>query len=119
MFARNGLTEQIVSDNGLTSDEFKMFMKKNDITHQQLAWLTDMSRHSKNLSKLWKKCHLCLAQGGQFLLCLQNFSQSTTNQTSALLMLNRYLRSRIDLLKPNLQRDVHVKQFSQVPNKDP
>lgn len=43
---------------------------------------------------------------------------STTNKTPTLLMLNRNLRSQTDL-KPNMQREVHDKQFSHVPNNYP
>ncbi|KAM4544068.1 vascular cell adhesion protein 1-like [Fundulus diaphanus] len=47
-----------------------------------------------------------------FLLVYRNSVHATTNQTPAMLFMNRRLRSRIDLLKPNLGRDVQNKQFS-------
>ena len=46
-----------------------------------------------------------------FLFVYLNSVHSTTNQTPAMLFLNRPLRSRIDLLKPNLRREVQNKQF--------
>lgn len=52
-----------------------------------------------------------------FLFVYRNSVHSTTNQTPAMLFLGRMLRSHIDLLKPNLRKEVQNKQFSQLAGK--
>lgn len=50
-------------------------------------------------------------------LIYRNSVHATTNQTPAMLFMNRSLRSCIDLLKLNLQSQVQNKQFSHLPTK--
>ena len=42
-----------------------------------------------------------------FLLSYRNIVHSTTNETPAKLFLGRNLRTRLDLLKPDVKRDSH------------
>jgi hypothetical protein len=46
-----------------------------------------------------------------FLLAYRNASHATTGESTAKLFLDRTLPSRLDLLKPNSERDVKSKQF--------
>ncbi|KAJ8361913.1 hypothetical protein AAFF_G00412390 [Aldrovandia affinis] len=48
-----------------------------------------------------------------FLFAYRNATHATTNQTPAMLFLGRGLRSRLDLLKPNLRRTVQDRQLKQ------
>lgn len=48
-----------------------------------------------------------------FLFAYRNATHVTTNLTPAMLFLGRPLRSRLDLLKPNLRRTVHDRQMKQ------
>ncbi len=46
-----------------------------------------------------------------FLFIYRNATHSTTGQTPAMMFLKKNLRSRLDLIKPNVRRDVENKQF--------
>ena len=46
-----------------------------------------------------------------FLLQYHNAVQATTNESPAKLLLERHLRSRLDLIKPNTRDTVEKKQF--------
>ena len=48
------------------------------------------------------------------LFAYRNAPHTVTGQPPAVLMFNRRLRSKIDLLKPNLRRDVEDRQYQQV-----
>lgn len=100
IFARNGLPEQIVSDNApqYTSEEFQDFMKKNGIKHFKSAphhpatnglaerFVQTFKKSIKAMTKedisLQHKIH-------NFLLVYRNSVHATTNQTPAMLFMNR------------------------------
>lgn len=123
IFSRNGLPEQIVSDNGpqFTSDEFQLFVKQNGIKHFRSAPYHPATnglaerfvQTFKKSIKAMKKENISLQHKiDNFLLAYRNSVHATTNQTPAMLFMHRPLRSRIDLLKPNLRGEVQNKQFS-------
>ncbi|CAL9690514.1 unnamed protein product [Knipowitschia caucasica] len=123
IFSRNGLPEQIVSDNGpqYTSEEFNLFMKKNGIKHFRSAPHHPATNGlAERFVQTFKKSLKAMANEDislqhkvdNFLLVYRNSVHATTNQTPAMLFMNRRLRSCIDLLKPNLRREVQNKQFS-------
>ncbi|KAI2646044.1 hypothetical protein H4Q32_028458 [Labeo rohita] len=100
LFARTGVPEQLVSDNGpqFVSAEFQVFLKNNGIKH-----VTSAPYHPATNG---------LAE--RFVQSLKNaLPHATTNRTPAMLFLGRPLRSRLDLLKPNLKRTVQDKQLKQ------
>ncbi|XP_062865163.1 uncharacterized protein K02A2.6-like [Trichomycterus rosablanca] len=127
IFSRNGLPEQIVSDNGpqFISEEFKLFMKKNGIKHFKSAphhpatngLAERFVQTFKRSIKAMEKENISLQHKvDNFLFVYRNAVHSTTNQAPAMLFIKRTLRSRIDLLKPNLRREVQNKQFSMLPS---
>ncbi|XP_030621125.1 uncharacterized protein K02A2.6-like [Chanos chanos] len=128
IFSRNGVPELIVSDNGsqYTSEEFSLFMKKNGIKHFKSAphhpatnGLAErfVQTFKKSIKAMEKEDISLQHKVDNFLFAYRNSVHATTNQTPAMLFMNRNLRSRIDLLKPDLRREVHNKQFSYVPIK--
>ena len=54
-----------------------------------------------------------------FLLSYRSTSNSTTGRTPCELMLKRPIRTVLDLLKPNIERNVLNKQATQKENHDP
>ena len=123
IFSRNGIPEHIVSDNGpqFTSDEFTLFMKMNGIKHFKSAphhpatnGLAErfVQTFKKSIKAMAKETVTLQHKVDNFLFVYRNSVHSTTNQTPAMLFMNRPLRSRIDLLKPNLRREVQNKQFN-------
>lgn len=127
LFARFGLPQQVVSDNGppFTSGEFKKFLKSNGIKqtlsppfHPATNGLAENS--VKNVKKRIKlalmnqeNVHLALSK---FLLAYRNSVHFTTNETPAKLMFNRPLRTKLDLIRPNIQSYVSDKQSKQIVN---
>ncbi len=124
IFSRNGIPDQIVSDNGpqFISEEFKKFTQANGIKHTFSApykpstnGLAERFVQSfKNSLKSEKKELTVQHKLANFLLAYRNTPHSTTGETPALLMHGRRLRSRLDLLKPDIQRKVQAKQASQM-----
>ncbi|MCG8113098.1 MAG: RNase H-like domain-containing protein [Candidatus Thiodiazotropha taylori] len=122
IFARFGVVKQIVSDNGptFTSELFQTFVKNNGIIHKtSVPWhpatqgLVErfvqtfklaMKSASADSSSLNQKI-------GSFLLAYRNAPHATTNESPAKLFLGRNLRSRLDLIKPNVRDTVEKKQF--------
>lgn len=125
LFARAGLPQQLVSDNGsqFTSEEFQLFMKGNGIKH-----ITTVPFHPatnglperfvqtfKQFMKAMANTKLSLSEKlANFLLSYRNTEHSTRGETPSVLFMGRSLRSRLDLLKPDLHRDVSKKQSSQI-----
>jgi len=121
LFATHGLPEQLVSDNGpqFIADEFGVFMRNNGVKHiksgpyhpatnglaerfvqtfkQALrAALTE----KKSIS--WKLAN--------FLLAYRSTPHALTGETPAVLLMGRNIRTRLDILKPNLRKRVEDKQ---------
>ncbi|KAJ8377451.1 hypothetical protein AAFF_G00260090 [Aldrovandia affinis] len=124
LFARTGIPEQLVSDNGpqFTANEFQVFLKRNGVRH-----ITSAPYHPAT-NGLAERFVQTLKQGlramadehsplnqklANFLFAYRNATHATTNQTPAMLFLGRGLRSRLDLLKPNLRRTVQDRQRKQ------
>ena len=124
IFAQYGLPSQIVSDNGpqFTSDDFKQFMRSNGIKHI----LTSPYHPSSNgaIEKLVRTFKQSMKAGSSdkyplqhrlqnFLLLYRSTPRATTNEPPAVLFLGRNLQTRLDLVKPNLEESVIVKQSMQ------
>ena len=121
IFSRFGLPETLVSDNGpqFSSEEFKSFCQANGTvfttlslpytTHHQMGWRNGQFRHlNKALRNLRKEqwnsdfADYCLTT---YLLPIVR----STGKSPAELMLGRQPRSRLDLLKPDLEKTVRNK----------
>ncbi|XP_062916811.1 palmitoyltransferase ZDHHC9 isoform X1 [Mobula hypostoma] len=117
MFARNGIPEQICTDNGrqFVSEEFQSFVKNNGIKHFASApYHPSTTGSAEGFVQTFKKAIKAMDSENRplqhkidnFLLAYHNAVHATTNQTPAMMFLNRNLRSRMDLLKPDVWRDV-------------
>ncbi|XP_061152316.1 uncharacterized protein K02A2.6-like [Syngnathus typhle] len=123
LFARTGYPLQLVSDNGtqFTSEEFQIFLKSNGIKH-----LTSAPHHPatnglaerfvqtfKQSMKASRREEVPLQQKiANFLLAYRNTPHTTTGQSPAMLFMGRNLRSRLDLLKPDIREHVSNRQCS-------
>ncbi|KAK3098183.1 hypothetical protein FSP39_016945 [Pinctada imbricata] len=117
IFSRNGIPEQIVSDNGpqFTSAEFGQFMKNNAIRHYKSApyhpatnglaerFVQTFERSIKSMKHDSMSLNKKIAN---FLLQYRNTPHTTTNESPAKLFVGRQLRSRLDLIRPNIQGKV-------------
>ena len=114
LFARYGLPEQVVSDNGpqFTSDEFKGFCKSNGIRHITSAPYHPstngaIERAVQTMKKSLKSTVIELGtvqtKLSRFLMSYRTTPYTTTAETPVELFLKRSIQTRLDLLKPNLE----------------
>ena len=124
LFARFGIPEQIVSDNGtqFVSEEFQAFVRSNGIRH-----LTSAPYHpvinglAERAVQTFKQALRSMHQSSKpvkeklakFLIAYRNTPHSTTGVSPVQLLLGRPLRTRLDLVKPNLNRKMVNKQHQQ------
>ena len=124
VFAIHGLPEQIVSDNGaqFISDDFNHFMKQNGIKHLRSApYHPATNGLAERFIQTFKKAMRAgIKENGQLKQCLENFLLSyrttphaTTKEAPCRLMMGRALRTRLDLLRPNVESQVLKQQASQ------
>ena len=129
LFATYRLPEHLVSDNGpqFTSTEFAQFMKANCIKHircspyhpssngcaERFVQTFKRAVSSESLRNLLKDQQLM-----SFLLTYRTSVHSTTGLPPCKLFLNRELRTRLDLLFPNVRRRVEEKQENQMKHHD-
>ena len=123
IFSRNGLPQQIVSDNGpqFISKEFCDFENNNGITHIFSApyhaasnglaeRFVETLKHSLSaLSETFPRVSQRLTT---FLLAYRNAPHATTQEAPDKLMHGSLLRTRLDLLKPDLRKKVQENQTS-------
>ena len=128
LFSRNGLPEVLVSDNGpqFMSNEFDTFMKGNRVKHIRSApfhpatnglaeRFVQTFKHSMKFSvETISMQHRLDA----FLLMSRNTPHSTTKESLAMLFMRHKLRSRLDLLKPNVASQVEKVQETQCAHRD-
>ena len=111
IFARFGIPDQIVSDNGsqFTSNEFEQFLKSNRIHHIKSApyhpatnGLAERFVQTFKLAMKSAKASETTLNGNleTFLMAYRNAPHSTTAASPASLLLGRPLRTRLDLLNP-------------------
>ena len=129
LFARYGLPEQVVSDNGpqFTSDEFAQFLKLNGVKHIRSAPYHPASNGQveRFIQTLKRALKLSESSGQSFSRHLSQFlfeyrasPHATTNRPPSQLFLGRPLRTQSDLLRPNVNSDVLSKQATQKLNFD-
>ena len=125
MFAKFGLPDQIVSDNGsqFCSDEFQSFLKVNGIRHIRSApyhpstnglaerFVQSFKLAMKSAKASETTIHECLAR---YLIAYRNAAHNTTQASPASLMFGRPLRTRLDLINPTCSRGVLNSQSDQI-----
>ena len=128
MFAAYGLPEQLVSDNGpqFTSTEFAEFMKKNGIKHIRCSPYPPSSNGAaerfvqtfKQSMKASKQDGRCIAHRLEnfLLIYYRTTPHATTNSAPAALFLGRDIRTRCDLLKPDLEGIYCLQEASRTSN---
>ncbi|XP_046572027.1 uncharacterized protein K02A2.6-like [Haliotis rubra] len=119
MFARHGIPDNIVTDNGpqFISEEMSSFTKKNGIKHTLSAPYHPASnglaerfvQSFKNSLKAEKKTITVEQKLANFLLAYRN-TPHATGETPAILKCGRRLKTRLDLVKPNLRKTVQERQ---------
>ena len=124
LFARYGLPEQLVSDNGsqFTSKEFEQFARANGIRHIRSApyhpasngqverFIRTMKRSLRASEKEGRSLHHKLAE---FLFTYRSTAHATTNVTPSELFLGRQLRTRFDFLRKHPKEVVRTSQAEQ------
>lgn len=127
MFATHGIPELIVSDNGtpFTSQEFRAFTQSNGIRHNTSAPYHPATNGLAERAVQTVKNFLRKTTEGsledrlsRFLFLYHITPHSTTGSSPAELLLGRQPRSRLDLLRPDLQSKVQQQQERQKANKD-
>ena len=120
----HGLPVQLVSDNSaqFVCDEFSHFMKQNGIKHLRIApyhpatnGLAEHFIHTfKRAMKAGMKEKVQLKQHLEnFLLTYRTTVHATTKETPCRLMMGRFLCTRLDFLRPNLDSKVLSQQAQQ------
>ena len=131
LFARFGLPEVLVSDNGpqLVSSEFQQFLKTNGI-RQSLSppyhpATNGAAERTVQTVKMALKKFILSNYSNDMDLGLQNFllqyrvtPHGTTGRSPSELFLKRSPRTRFSLLKPDVRRTVSVNQEAQKRNHD-
>ena len=119
----------MVSDNGpqFVSDEFATFAKKNGIRHIRCAPYHPASNGlAERFVQTFKRAMKASHNDGrspshrlaEFLMTYRATPHATTGVSPATLFLHRKIRTRFDLLRPDIQRNVHVKQATQKTHHD-
>ena len=121
LFARYGLPSQVVSDNGpqFVSEEFAHFLSSNSIKHSRCSpYHPSSNGEAERFVRTFKQAMKASRLDGKslahslenFLLTYRSTPHATTNRSPASLFLGRNIRTRFDLLKPDLRRQVSDKQ---------
>ena len=122
MFATHGLPEMLVSDNGMAfkSREFQEFVTHNGIRHVTTA------PYHPSTNGLGERAVQTLKEGvkkiteddietrlARVLYHYRTTPHTTTGRTPAELLMGRKLRTRLDLLQPDLRTRIIGKQTAQ------
>ena len=129
LFSSFGLPEQIVTDNSpqFVSEEFGAFTKMNGIKHIKNAPYNPSTNGAvERLVQTFKKAMKAGVHDGRthsqrlasFLLSYQSTPHTTTHGTPGELFLKRKLRTRFDLIKPDVTKSVCAEQAKQKSNHD-
>lgn len=127
LFAMHGIPELLVSDNGsvFTSMEFKNFLQQNSIRHNTSAPYHPATNGLAERSVQTFKAFLKKDSEGsledrlsQFLFQYRITPHATTGISPAQLLMGRQPRSRLDLVRPDLDGKVRHRQEQQKVNRD-
>ena len=126
LFAHHGVPEQLVSDNGpqFTSEEFSYFLQSNGVQHLHT---TPYHPATNGLAERFVQTFKSPMQTGNanlsiharmqnFLLTFRNTPHATTKASPAQLLLQRTLRTRLDLIRPSTRSVVQQQQCTQASN---
>ena len=125
LFATHGIPDRIVSDNGpqFCSEEFQKFCKMNGINHTRSPpYHPPTNGEAERLVQTFKRNLKCSqAQEGtvqmhldRFLLSYRTTVHPTTGQTPSFLLMGRRVKTRLDLLKPNMDKERNEKGWKQL-----
>jgi len=129
VFAAYGLPEQVVTDNGpqFVAEEFETFLRRNGVRHIRSAPYHPASNgQAERFVQSLKQALKASKSDGRtleqrlynYLLLYRSSPQATTQVSPASLFLQRELRTRFDLLLPDVQSCVRDKQASQKAHHD-
>ena len=129
LFATHGLPTQVVTDNGaqFTSQEFGEFLKLNGIQHYKSAPYHPATNGKAECYVQTFKQAMRAAKGDpgtlltklmRFLLSYRTTPNATTGVSPAELLFGRTLRTRLNLLRPDISTKVQDKQASQKQHHD-
>ena len=121
-FARYGLPQQLVSDNGpqFVAEEFSLFLKLNGVKHIRCAPYHPASNGAveRMVQTMKQSLKAGLSQGVpveqglmKFLLQYRITPHAVTGASPSSLFLGRTIRMRLDLLHPNIGSRVQTKQL--------
>lgn len=122
MFSTHGLPAQIVTDNGtcFTSQEFENFCCENGIQHitsapyhPQTNGLAERAVQTFKNSMKKMKDESLKTKVAKFLLKYRVTPHATTGVAPSTLMFNRKLRTRLDLVRPDVNRKIKKSQENQ------
>ena len=118
LFATHGLPEQIVSDNGspFTSRDFEEFLQRNGIQQIRTSpYHASSNGIAERSVQTFKKSIRKMSGENDFEKNLQKFlftyritPQTTTGRTPAELLMRRRLTSALDLIRPNVNREMQT-----------
>lgn len=128
-FATHGLPDIIVSDNGtnFTSAEFADFVKSNGIKHVRSAPFHPSSNGLAEravqtfkyaMKRMTDDNASVVTKVARFLMRYRITPHTTTGLSPAQVLMNRQPQSRLDLVRPNMERRVVQKQLDQKVNHD-
>ena len=120
LFATHGLPEQLVSDNGsqFTADEFGEFLRSNGIKHIRSApYHPATNGLAERFVQTFKQA-LCAALTEKKSICWKLMAyrttpHATTGETPAMLLMGINIRTKLNVLKPNIRKRVEDKQQDQ------
>ena len=127
LFAQFGLPDTVVTDNGssFVSQEFEDFLKRNGIHHYTSApYHPATNGQAERAVQIIKNGLKRVTQGtmskrlSTILFTYRVSPHATTNLSPAELMFGRNLKTRLDLIKPDIARHVEHKQYQQKRNHD-
>ena len=119
ILAQHGLPEILVTDNApnFTSEEFQTFMRKNGIVHITSAPYHPASNDLAEMDEQTVKSGITKTAGDNVETKLQSLlfdyrriTQTTTGKSPMEVLNQRKMRSRLNLLHPNMKGKVHKKQ---------
>ena len=127
LFSRFGIPDSIVSDNGsqFVAKEFQEFCKSNGIQHIRVAPYHPSSNGlAERAVQIFKQGMKKVSNGtiwdriARFLFQYRITPHTTTGLPPCEMLMGRKLRSRLDLLRPDIQARVISKQAKQKSNRD-